>query len=244
MKSVKYIFPVILMALFIHCKKDNGKQSSTCNIRLINNFGKVYAYTFDNQGRVLTMFTDADPEWNAKYTYAYTNDSCILTATRNNKLWKKTTAVLNAGGQPISSITSEYNYYSNNPIPVPYADSVLITYEYDNDANLVKMTSKKDNMPAEINSYTWLNGNMVSDSRGVTYTYHTDRPAQDGDFFSFQELWPDVSDANPRLVFKKNKNLLKSAGGGSNEVAFKYEINTEGNIVVINHAIIIGYTCR
>lgn len=244
MKTLLYIFICIAgITLFSQCKKDNdGKQASKCNIRIINYFGTVYAYTFDNQGRILTMNTDTDPTWNPDYTYTYTNDSCILIARRENRLWKKTTAVLNARGLPVSSITAEFNYLLDNPIPYP--DSLRITYEYDDDGKLVKMTSKKDNAPAEIISYNWSNGNLVSDSRGVNYSYYHDQPSQNGDYLSFQELWPNIQDPNPKLVFNKSKNLLKSAGAGANELEFRYEKNTDGNIVVINDAIIIGYACH
>jgi hypothetical protein len=233
----------LIIMMFAQCKKDNNESSKPkCSIRLINNLGNIYSYTFDSQGRVLTMNTDADPHWNPDYAYTYTKDSCILIANRDNKLWKRTVAVLNASGLPTSSITAEFYYGINSPIPFPYPDSLRITYEYDTEGKLIKMTAIKDNMPAEVSSYTWSNGNLVSDSKGVNYNYYNDQPSQDGDGFSFLQLWPPAVDGLPKLVFLKTKNLLKSAGGIST-FEFRYEKNADGNIVVINDAIVIGYNC-
>jgi len=245
-KITKYIFLYIgSVFLLTQCKKDsNTKHASGCSIRLINYFGTVYSYTFDDKGRVLTMNTDADPNWNPDYSYTYTNDSCILIAKKNNKVWKKTTAGLNAKGLPVNSTTVEFHYGANNPTPIPYPDSLRVTYEYNAEGKLIKMTSQKDNTPAESISYTWSNGNLVSNSSGVSYNYYSDQPSQHGDGWSFQELWPNASDPNPKLVFTKTRNLLKSVGSGGNLFEFRYEKNADGNIIVINDAIIIGHTCQ
>lgn len=113
-------------------KRQQRKDVPRCDIRLINYLGNAYAFTFDNQGRVLTMTTNGDPVRNANYTYTYTSDSCILIAKKNNRLWTRTSALLNARGLPTSSVTAEFNEHSDSPIPIPYQDSLYMTYEYDN----------------------------------------------------------------------------------------------------------------
>lgn len=210
-----YSMVVITSIFFSACKKDDAKPAENCRISSINLNGTTATnFTYDGQGRVSLMTTG-----NEITTYSHSTGGYVRQVLKDNKLKERSTVENNALGL-IQKITKQYFDLNGN-----ITNSIMYTYEYNNNGEIVKSISKSGSDPEQTTIYQWSNGNLVNTSQGVIYSYYTDKPAQDGDILHINQL----QYYGTKLI--KNKNLVKSISQNGTTVSIDNEFDSNGRIV-------------
>jgi hypothetical protein len=207
----KIVWIVVLTGLLAACKKDHDKNASaSCRIigmrDTINNAANELTYNGNGklsnlvQGSLLT-------------TYDYADNKVIITQTNGGALITRTTAILNNAGLAV-------NVYMETPQTGVAWRNML--HEYDGQQIVRSTETTADGHPAEITTYQWSNGNLISAITGsdtTTYGYYLDKPGQPGDYLSIGQMLQGYEQI-------RAKNLFKSIGDNT----FSYGFGPDGKI--------------
>ncbi len=199
--------------IFSGCKKSNDKKP-TCRIiaASIPSSGVVFNFLYNNNGklsRISTAFGTA--------SFDYPADNTVIVTTQASDTFQSRKIIkVNAAGLA-TNVRIE-----NNTAGTQFTNDA---FEYTGN-ELAKQTSTSSFDPnPRITTYTWFNGNMVSIASGGAITesreYFTDKPRQDGDFFTFNQFIQGFE-------IVRTKNLVKSTSQSG--LNFTYEFGADGNI--------------
>jgi hypothetical protein len=99
------------------------------------------------------------------------------------------------------------------------------TYSYSANGQIQSITSQYNGKTPTVTTYQFTNGDATSSSDGISYTYYTDKPYAEGDYFQIVQL------LNDGAYFLKNAHLLKSFQVGTSTVYnFTYTFDASGKI--------------
>ena len=200
------------------CKKDKKDDQPTCRVATFITSGAVNSVlniSYDGTGRIAAANRDSITS-NFSYT---TGGVVILTLTRN-RLTTKTTVEFDQE-KLVKKVTSLF-IHSNGSESLDHVD----TYEYNERGEVLKKISQAGNNVPTTTTYIWNNGNVVSDSDGLTYEYLADQPVQSSDPLRLADLL-----STGGIIFK-NKNLVRrltNSGTGFSE-EFSYNFDSEGEM--------------
>ena len=198
---------LILAGTFSACKKDKDRNpggKTNCRIVEVKVPGSQdVLITYNSDGKV-SKEVEEDSVVDA---YTYKEDSIFIVQTVAGRFGSRQVIAVNPHGLA-TYVRSEYD---------PQGDLWnAFQFEYNGD-QISRSTYTASDGGVTITTYTWLDGNLVASTvNGFTYTYgyYTDKPSQDGDYFSFSQLLSGVETV-------RNKNLLKSLSG--NEVTYSFD---------------------
>ncbi|MBX2921960.1 MAG: hypothetical protein KF746_07195 [Chitinophagaceae bacterium] len=216
------------------CKKNDTPAppppANNCKVIAIKSsgfVGDIVKATYNSNGTIATVFFD-DADVPETRTYTYSGNTAEVRRTNSIDPTELKTITLNSDGLPVK-ITQDYD------IGGDITQSVE-NFEY-NGKQVTKKTLQVPFLPTQVTNYTWLNGNLVSESvqdgETTVYEYYTNRNYLSGDFMSVRHLIPFSvlsSDFVP-YPFIANKNPLKSAKQGNVQVLLMdYALDANGNI--------------
>lgn len=207
----KIAWIVLLAGTLAGCKKDHDtKAASACQIigmrDTMNN--TTNELTYNSNGKLSNLV-----QGSLLTTYDYADNKVIITQTEGGTLISKTTAVLNTAGLAV-------NVYTETPQTGIAWRNVL--HEYAGQQIVKTTTTTADGSPAEITTYQWSDGNLISAVTGAdtaTYGYYLDKPTQPGDYLSIGQKLQGYEQI-------RAKNLFKSIGDNT----FSYGFGPDGKI--------------
>lgn len=226
----------ICLCCAFSCKKSTSHTSNSCRIAvdydtLFLPGGTETSSTrlfYDNEGRMAyTLFKSSNDS--STRVFIYNDSSLVITPT--NPLSPYDTIVTNGKGMPIRI---KQIYVSND-----YYD--LAAYSYDAAGLLQSIaysqaSTSGANLRTATSTYKFVDGDCVSetytDANGTsttTFTYYTDKPAQDGDYQRFQDL------SRYGTVIIRNKHLLRSSQSGTYISDYSYTFDNTGRIVTATY---------
>ncbi len=203
----KFFTVVFALLLFTGCKKDDNKTTSQggCKINSVETNGKIIAITYNSDGRVASINEEGLIE-----SFEYNGNK--LTATYSGV---QTIITLNADTFPINARKENGSEWQNTDI------------EYNGKQISKETLTQSQTLDAVVTTYKWSGGNLSSlinnDGEETTYTYYTDQPARQGDFFNIkQEPFYRI----------RNTNLVKSetSNDGDDVKNLTYSFDSEGKI--------------
>lgn len=183
---------------------------------------KIVHFTGDNGGSGdITYNSDGTLKTVAQgslvSTYAYSGNTYTVTVTMNGNFFLQSTVTFNADSLA-TNVRSSYLQNGTN-----WQNSA---FEY-NGTQLSKETlTKQSGGPAVVTTFQWTGGNLTQqdvDGDITTYTYYTNQPNEDGDFF-----WEEMLFAGAQII--RNKNLLKSESHYGDDSNITYTFDTDGKI--------------
>ncbi len=215
--KTNYIIAFALI-LFTGCTKNNPANPTLPGCKIIHvtkDVGGSEDITYNSDGTIKT-FT----QFGRVYTLVYNGNTYTATGTLNGNFFSKSTVTFNVDSLITNSRTSPLQNGSNWQ---------NIAYQY-NGTQLSKETFTTDSTTAIlVTDYQWSGGNLTSSisygplyNYSTTYTYYTNKPNQDGDYFS------TLGFGSINTI--RNKNLLKSIANDSSVGDITYTFDTDGKI--------------
>lgn|GEM_PF-3119131 len=219
------------------CNKDDVPTpplpANNCKVIAIkDNFTDMVKVTYNSNGTIATVIVDDGSDQETR-TYTYTgntvkvvvdaapNPQTVKTITLNaDDLPVKMIEVINLGGGITEQITTDFEYNGKQVIKKTFIDAAL-------------------NNITTVTNYTWLNGNLVSESvvGGATtvYEYYTNRNYLSGDYMSVRHLiiplGVGTGTSDVYYPFIVNKNPVKSAMQDNVQMLLiDYALDANGNI--------------
>jgi hypothetical protein len=207
----KITWILLLSGILAGCKKDHDKNAATtCRIigmrdTISNSTNEL---TYNSNGKLSNLV-----QGSLITTYDYADNKVIITQTNGGTLISKATAVLNNMGLAV-------NVYTETPQTGVAWRNIL--HEYDGQQIVRSTETTAEGHPAEITTYQWSNGNLISAITGsdtATYGYYLDKPSQLGDYLSIGQMLQGYEQI-------RAKNLFKSIGDNT----FSYAFGSDGKI--------------
>lgn len=179
-------------------------------------------YTYNADGKVSSIIGDTTT---TIFTYSG-NTTIVRRFGTKAGLLGKTTITSNAAGLA-TNVKREFD-----PAGSVWTN---VVYEYSGEELAIATTTDSNGGNAIITYYTWVNHNVVKETTGATsssYDYYTDKPSQNGDYFSFINLVQGYE-------FIRVKNLLKTGSG----FGFTYSFENDGKIssFTVNGVVTLKY---
>lgn len=211
-----------LLSISSGCRKDKANKPA-CNIsRLTTPAGKEIRITYNVEGNYAKIENGQSGE-TSMVTYSPGSILYTITKASTGALLRKSTIILNNSGMAASLKQEQYDAAGT------LTSQTNTAYEYDGTA-VIKSTYSLSGSPGTIiYTYGWTNGNMTSSysaTNAGSFEYYTDKPAQQGDWFSVINLITGGFDYT-RVI--KNKNLMKNYFGS----LLSYRFDAEGKIDAI-----------
>ena len=211
-----------LITISSGCRKDKA-QKPDCSIgRLTSPAGKEIQITYNAEGKYAEIENGESGETSI-VDYSPGSILYTITKTGTGTLLRKTTITLNNAGMASSLKQEQYDGAGT------LTSQTNTVYEY-NGTELVKSTySLSGSSGTIINTYSWTSGNMTSSYSGTNagaFEYYTDKPVQQGDWFSIINL---ITGGFDYTTIIKNKNLLKNYFGSP----LTYRFDADGKINAI-----------
>jgi len=237
--KVYFFLIAALITICTGCKKDKAEKPGCRISKIINAAGGEIKITYNVEGKYAKIENAIS---NTTITPAYSPGSIICTVVNSStaEVRQKITVLLNNSGMASSIRRESYNSagtitsWANNLCE--YSGTELIKDTY---------TSSSGSSTTGISTFGWTNGNLTSIHEGNSVTsvfeYYTDKPIQQGDYFSILGLIVTGFDYS---LYRKNKNLLKTQTNNQ----YVYGFNAEGKINAIyengNLLYFLEYECN
>jgi len=215
----RLLLAVSVIAGFAACKK---KSSSTpakpqCKIvALTDNYSgntTAFTITYGNDGKVSTLVAKGSSNFRKVFTYSGSMIFINVSDTTGT-VTETDTVTLNSS----NLVLSVHQHYSASSY-------YYTTMTYDATNQLATTTATSGGTPT-VTTYSWTNGDMTQSTDGSTtstYTYYTDKNAEDGDLFQVEQL------VQYGAFYINNKHLIKGTGG-STVLNCNYVFDTDGKI--------------
>jgi len=207
----KILLIVLLAATLAGCKKNSDKNpATTCRIismrDTVNN--NTNDLTYNSHGKLSSLV-----QGSLITTYEYADNKVVVTQTNGGVLISKTTAVLNNDGLAV-------NVHMETPqTGIAWRNNL---HEYAGQQIVKTTTTSADGSPAEITTYQWSGGNLISaitDADTASYGYYPDEPSQQGDYLSIGQMLQGYEEI-------RTKNLFRNIGDNT----FSYNFAPDGKI--------------
>ncbi len=221
MKKILTNFVLLMAVLNIlpagGCKKaDAGATGNRCNVSSIKEPGyNPVNITYLADGKIERITHDDELR-----TFSYSGSTTTILITSGGVFDSRKILTINADGM----VTNMLHHYNESGTEW-YND----VYEY-NGRQITKRTSTDSYGPgAEVNTYTWVNGNIstetVTQVGTYVFEYYTDEEYRAGDYYYIDQMLSD----SYQVVF--NKNLLKSLKLNSySPENYSYSFDSDGKI--------------
>jgi len=208
---------LILLGLFLGCKKNNNDKVKGCRIVTITSPGVngfQYQLTYDNDHQVERVISGASVN-----LYVYNTNIITIDQYDSGTFRRRMTVTINNAGLAT-------NVRTNNDVTgASWSNSVN---EYNGD-QIVRTTNTSSGGAGAgfTTTYGWSNGDMVwSATAGDTthFDYYTDQPRMAGDFLSLVQMLQGYE-------IYRNKHLLRSYAGA----IFQYDHANDGKITSLQY---------
>ena len=215
MKLVR-IYLMILVIVVIDlclsgCNKNNASATRNCKIITLTAGSNAAAFTYNSDGK-LNSFIGRTTN-----LLTYAGNTITITSSSGGTISTVSTVLLNSSGLAINvSVADAAGVKVSN-----------VLYEY-NGTELSKSTTTNGfGGDANVTTYTWSGGNMISSQNGTSVTkfdYFNDIPAQEGDVWHVVHL---------QLGYElyRTKNALRTIEAGGTITTNTYKFDAEGKIV-------------
>jgi hypothetical protein len=220
MKTIKVAAAFFLFVAVASCKKNNDKKANCRIVTLTQTSSSgtvIQNYTYNNEGRILTVNTSGANGGNKVFTYLG-NTVIAISSQSDGSFASRDSITLDAKRRPLNIrqfFSEQGDRWANN------------SFEYNGD-DLQKIHLVNESGTQQQTSVaTMVNGNMVSlvnDDGNSTLEYFTDKKVQQGDFLELSSF------SQYGLSVYPHKNLVKTIASNSNIINFNYDFNTDGTI--------------
>jgi hypothetical protein len=214
----RFLQAFVFFCVAAACKKDKNDVQPTCRVATVVTSGatnSVLNISYDGTGRIAVASRDSITS-----NFSYTSGGVVILTLNQNRLRTKTTVELTQGDL-VKKVTSLF-IHDDGSESLDHVE----TYEYNERGEVLKKINQVGNNVPTTTTYIWSNGNVVSESDGLTFEYLTDQPIQNGDQLRLLDLL-----ATGGIMFK-NKNLVSRIARNSNGFTetISYNFDTEGKI--------------
>lgn len=226
MKKLITITTFAFSLFFIQsCKKDKTPDTPAAKqCRLIaatvtptSGTAVTYSFSYNNDKSVSQIISSESPV--VTQTFTYSGHTINLIEKTGNTITSKRVMTTNNSGRLLHSESRDLN-----------VDTITSTndYEYNNNGDLLKITSKYGTSAPEITNAVFTNGNISSiggSGSVTTFDYYTDQNFRIGDYIYLTQF---LNSGNAFYIF--NKNLVKTFTSGSSISNFNYTFDSDNNI--------------
>jgi hypothetical protein len=165
MKTKTVLCAAFLGILFLSsCKKDStSTPKQNCKINSVTLDSLVINFFYNPDGKISSIIEGVGAD-----TISYTYSANVMAQTDGTSI---KTSQISSSGEVLKTNYSSYGtiFWEED-------------YEYDNNNNLVKVTSIFNGNLRDIVTFTWSNGNMIlatlNGNEAETFTYYTDKPSR------------------------------------------------------------------
>lgn len=194
---MKQIFGIAIVILFCFgCKKSNNNIASPCRlISVITSTNDTFHIVYNNEGKINSVTFKSII---SNYTYSGNTTTII-----------KVIDGLYSGRTVITNNTIGLAINVKTELDASGSDWINTTYEYNGEELFRSTRTNSDGGTPSVTTYEWINSNLVSMTTGSTtdrMEYFTDKPSQEGDYFSLVDFIQGYD------IFR-TKNLIKSIFG-------------------------------
>ncbi len=203
-------------------KNDSGNKLQCLVTQIEQPTGEKYLLSYDEKGRL----TSVDYGTSSVCNISYETNKIIELTTGTNGYYNKKTFTLNASGL-VTQEKTERDAAGNS--------WQLRNYVYQG-TQVTKMTMTESNSSSSERTYTWANGNLITENiTGAGHTqkieneYYTDRVYQPG-FYATNSI--DILKTQ-HLLKKRTSNYQDNSGTSLEITSYSYEFNKDGNISII-----------
>lgn len=211
----KTVFTLLLglgtIIFFAGCKKDDpGTTQPKCKITSIVAGSNSATVTYNTDGTIASVTFGS-----VVTTYSYNGNVITETITSSGQTLGKLTVTVNSAGLATNVKTEIQGGEWDNE-----------AHEYNGNQISRSTYTSSDGGDAEITTYQWSGGNMVSindDGDITTIDYYTDKPTQQGDYLFILQLLQGYT------IFKSN-NMVKSATDGTDVTNITYTFDSDGKV--------------
>ncbi|MFT3980422.1 MAG: hypothetical protein QM687_08135 [Ferruginibacter sp.] len=235
MKAFNYLLVFIFVFAVGSCKKNTDSESNCHIIVVTPSSGDPVNFYYNSDDKFETIKAGGDIA-----SFAYNDDSVIVTQIKNNTFYQKRRYKINGNGLPLN-LRTEYDITGNS-----WANML---YEY-NGTELIKLTITTSSSGASlINRYYWNSGNLDSITDGtntLSYEYYTDEAYRIGDAHYLVTMNPGDG-----MQTIHTSNMLKSekhiSPAGSYTLNYNYVFDSEGKVTTVDEngtTYGLQYQCR
>lgn len=221
---MKQFFGIVIVIIFCYgCKKDSNDITNTC--RLISvitpSANDTFHISYNNEGKInsVTFKTIVS-------NFFYSGNTTTITKVINGLYSGRTVVTNNANGLAIN-VKTEFNAAGT--------EWTNTTYEYNGEELFRSTSTHSGGGEPSVTAYAWINHNLVSMTTGSTteiMEYYTDKPSQEGDYFSLLDFLQGYD-------IYRTKNLLKSIYG--EELTYEFRADKKISSFSSNSVIAIRY---
>jgi YD repeat-containing protein len=211
---------VAAMLSFVDCSKKSTSKPASQVSSIKNSNGATWNFSYDDQGRIETILYAYQANSTTR-TFQYGNKELFLSTVDQAGTVTIDTLELNADGSVSSEreVVNNQHYHSTDS----YSNGDLDTSTYTASYNGVPITSTS--------TYTYQNGDMVSNSGGVTYTYYQNQPAaaldfnQAGEYENYGNACHDI----------KCAHMMQTYTTSNGTITFTYDYDSLGRVTEIDY---------
>jgi hypothetical protein len=215
--SISFIIISSFVVLLDGCKKDDPAPLTLtpfCQVSSVVQSGNTYAITYNTAGKPEKIVYQDEVR-----TFTYSGNTVTVLLKIDGVFNELKTITLNVDGLP-TNVRGDFNESGtewNNE-----------AFEY-NGKEVIKRTGTDSyGSGSEVATYTWQNGNLISNSRSGFFTeqyeYYTDKDFKEGDLYYVEQF----IEQSYQYIF--NKNLFKSVKVNGNTTTYSYTFDADGKI--------------
>lgn len=190
----------------------------------------TYYVTYNDDGQIAAIQQGGGTTLK---TFTYTGNLVVAKTIASGTLQSTDSILLNSNGLMISRVSTDG---TNRDVQ---------TFSYSANGQIQSITSQHNGNTPAILAYQITNGDATTSSDGSSYSYYTDKPYADGDYFQVSQL------LNYGAYFMKNAHLIKSFQNGATTTNFTYTFDASGKIIslismsaYLTQIIDYGYSCN